>query len=630
MSLRESHFYDFGPFRLESAERRLLRGDQPLPLAPKIFETLLALVENAGHAVEKGDLLRRVWPDTFVEEGSLAQNISLLRKILGDEEGTYIETLPKRGYRFVAPVTQSPNSGETLIVDEHTLTRVVTEVETAGWRPGSLRLAFLVCFLAVIVYFSMRAARPPVKSIAVLPLQNLRGAGDAQLELAIADSIIVKLSEIPGLTVRPTAAVRAYAESHRDPLQAARELNVEAVLDGALQMAEGRVRVSLNLLRASSGASLWAQVFDVPARDVFELEDEVALNVARQLRLRFDTGRTASPGPPTRNAEAYDHYLKGLYASEAPRTSGRARIDTAISRFEKAAELDPSFAQAWAQLASCYYQIVNFYQPDPAIAQQAQNAARRAAALAPDLPELHVFRAQALWSWGGHFQIEEAIRELRRAAGYNSSGVHSLLGVLYSVSGLDRQSITELKRAIEIDPSNALYMDRLAQAYVFLGRYDEARAAYERVFAIESEHDGTLHTSAIPFLYAHRFDEARRRLERFHERNPRNLTANAYLALLAALEGRFREAESAIPADSGEMEKFRDASRAFYAYGSIYALQGKLAEALPWLRQAASATPNYPMFARDPHLDRLRAEPEFLQFLAELKPRYDAMQSEFR
>jgi DNA-binding winged helix-turn-helix (wHTH) protein/TolB-like protein/Tfp pilus assembly protein PilF len=634
MPLKESHFYEFGPFRLEPSERRLLRGDRALTLSPKIFETLLILVENAGHAVEKGDLLRRVWPDTFVEDGSLVQNISLLRKILGDEEGTYIETVSKRGYRFVAPVTQAVPSGETLVVDEHTLTRVVTEVETSRWHPGLVRLALAVCLLCglagAIVYFSMRGPSPPVKSLAVLPLQNLRESAGTQLELAIADSIILKLSEIRGLTVRPTAAVRAYAEFHRDPLQAARELHVEAVLDGALQMAGDRVRVSLNLLQTSSGASLWTHVFDVSARDIFELEDEIALNVATQLRLRFDGGRPASPGPLTRNAEAYEHYLKGLYATEAPRSSGRARIDSAISRFSKAAELDPSLAQAWARLASCYYQIVNFYQPDPEIAQRAENAASRAAALAPDLPELHVFRAQVLWSWGGHFQIEEAIRELRRAAGHSSSEVHSLLGVMYSIAGLDHQSIRELKRAVEIDPSNTLYMDRLAQAYVFLGRYDEARGAYERAFAIESQADGSLHTSAIPFLYAHRFDEARLRLERFHERNPRNLTANAYLALLCALEGRFREAESAVPVDSSEMEKYREAWRAFYAYGSIYALQGKLAEALPWLRKAAAAAPNYPMFDHDPHLDRLRRAPEFLQLLAELKSRYDAMQTEFR
>src|ERR1043166_4768030 len=106
MPLAESHFYEFGPYRVDPAERRLLRGDAPLPLTPKAFETLLALVENAGRGLDKDELLRRVWPDTFVEEGSLMRNISVLRKVLGDEDGRYIETMPKRGYRFVAPIRE--------------------------------------------------------------------------------------------------------------------------------------------------------------------------------------------------------------------------------------------------------------------------------------------------------------------------------------------------------------------------------------------------------------------------------------------------------------------------------------------------------------------------------------------
>src|ERR1041385_1078276 len=335
MPLKQCHLYEFGPFRLEAAERRLLRGEQPISLAPKIFETLLALVENAGHAVAKEDLLRRVWPDTFVEEGSLAQNISVLRKILGEEQGPYIETLPKLGYRFIAPVTQSPVSAESLIVEEQTLTRVVTEVETGGGRSISFRLAIATCLLVAtasgIAYVSTRGARPPVKSLVFLPPQHLRGGADTQLGLAVADSIIARLSEIPGLTVRPTAAVRTYVDSRKDPLQAARELRVDAVLDGALQMVGNRVRVSLNLLQSSTGASLWTNVFDEAARDIFDLEDDVAFNVARQLRVHFESNRTAPRGPPTKNAEAYDHYLKGLYATEAPRTGGRVRIDTAIS-----------------------------------------------------------------------------------------------------------------------------------------------------------------------------------------------------------------------------------------------------------------------------------------------------------
>jgi tetratricopeptide (TPR) repeat protein len=188
----------------------------------------------------------------------------------------------------------------------------------------------------------------------------------------------------------------------------------------------------------------------------------------------------------------------------------------------------------------------------------------------------------------------------------------------------------ELKRAIEIDPANSLYLDRLAQVYVLAGRQDDARAAYGRAFALESEAQGTLTNSAIPYLYARQFDEARRRLESARALDTQNVVASAYLALLAALEGRFQEAEGAIPSDIHEMEKFRDSHHAFYAFASIFALQGKRAEAVHWLRKTVeTGMPDYPLFARDPNFARVRASAEFVQFMAELKPRYEAMEREF-
>jgi DNA-binding winged helix-turn-helix (wHTH) protein/TolB-like protein/Tfp pilus assembly protein PilF len=640
MPLEESRFYGFGPYRIDTLERRLLRGSEPVPLTPKAFDTLLALVENAGHGLEKDELMRRVWPDTFVEESSLARNISVLRKVLGDEDGRYIETLPKRGYRFAAPVEELRLPAESVVVEHATTTRVVIEeTESTNWRLPSVRVvtvALLAIVASALAYVTTRRSpSPAIQSLAVLPLNDLTGGDDRKhLELGIADSVIGRVSEISGLTVRPTGAVRKYVESGTDPLRAGRELKVDAVLDGTLQMAGNRIRVSLNLIETSKGVSLWAQAFDVPLSNIFEVEDEVARQVATQLRFRLDSAAQSRVARhSTRNAEAYEHYLKGLYSSESPRMTraGRAAIEAAIVRFRKAIDLDPSYAQAWAQLAICYNELITYHRPDPNLVEEASNAAGRAYALDPDLPDLLVFRAQTFWSWNGHYQIEEAIRELRRATGYNSAEVRSLLGVIYSHVGLDRQAITELKRAIEIDPANSLYLDRLAQGYVLAGRYDDARAAYQRAFALESEGQGTLTNSAVPFLYAHQFDEARRRLENARRLEAQDRVTSAYLALLAALEGRYQEAEGAIPSDTHEMEKFRDTHHAFYAFASIFALQGKSAEAVPWLRKTVeTGMPDYPLFARDPNLARVRASAEFVQFMAELKPRYEAMEREFR
>ena len=639
MSLEERQFYEFGPFRIDSMERRLLRGQEPVPLTPKVYETLLMLVENAGRGIEKDEMLRRIWPDSFVEEGSLTRNIYVLRKVLGDDEGSYIETLPKRGYRFVAPVRQSPLRMASVVVDEHTRTQVVVEeTETSGWTLTARHaaVAILIALAAGGAYLALRrGAEPAVTSLAVLPLKNLAGGADARhLELGITDNIIGRVSEISGLTVRPTGAVRKYLDSGADPLQAAHELKVDIVLDGTLQLAGGRIRLNLNLLRASSGASLWTQAFEAPMDDIFAMEETVAGQVAAQLRRRLDTGGQAHAWRhSTKNPEAYEHYLKGLYSDEVQRVTGgtRGAIEAAIVRFRKATELDPAFAQAWVQLAMSYTELSRFYAPDRKLAQRAQEAASRAAALDPDLPELYVFRYLTYWSWDGHYQVEEAIRALRRAAGNNSSDIHSRLGAIYFHAGLDRQAVAELKRAIEIDPANVLHLDRLAQAYVWAGRFGDARAAYEKAFAIESEAQGSIAISAVPFLYARQFEEARRRLEVGRSRDAGNPLAPAYLTLLTALQGRFQEAEAAIPPDAGETEKLLEAHHAFYAFASVYALDGRAEEAVRWLRKTVeTGMPNYPMFARDSNLTRIRRSAEFVQFISELKPRWEAMEREFR
>ena len=639
MPLGNLHLYEFGPYRIDTAERRLSRGDQPIPLTPKAYDTLLALVENAGHSLKKDELMRRVWPDTFVEEGSLTRNISVLRKVLADDEGRYIETLPKHGYRFAAPVQGLPSPAETVEVEEHSVARVlIEETASAGWGLSPIRVVaviLLVMIAVALAYVATRDRLLPIRSLAVLPLKDLSGDVERRyLELGIADSIIGRVSEISDLIVRPAGAVRKYAESGAGPLEAGRELRVDAVLDGTLQVAGNRIRVSLSLIETSKGVSLWAHAFDVPLSDIFDTEDEVARQVTRQLRLHLDGPRQPRLARnSTRSVEAYEHYLKGMYGNEARGVSGsgRASIETAIARFRKAVELDPTYAQAWAQLASSYYQLVYVYQTDPSLVEEAKNAADRAYALDPDLPELLLFRAQVLWSWNRHYRIEEAIRELRRPAGHNSSEVHSQLGVLYHHAGLHRQAISEQKRSLEIDPSNSLYLDRLAEGYVWAGRYDDARAAYERAFAFESEAKGSLVFSAIPFLYARRFEEARRRLESARTPAAQDRVSSAYLALLAAMEGRFQEAEAAIPPAIHEMEKFRNAHHVAYAFASVFALQGKSADAVYWLRKTVeTGMPDYPMFARDPNLARIRTSTEFMQFMSELKQRFETIEREFR
>jgi len=641
MSLERSHFYEFGGYRVDLAERRLVRGDVPIPLTPKAFDTLLALVENAGRGLEKEELLRRVWPDTFVEEGSLTRNISVLRKALGGEEGEFIETIPKRGYRFVAPVKETRPTDQEVIMDEDSCLIVEqTETETTSrpWLSPRPLAAVLLLFAiggAGVYLLARRAPQPKDRSLAVLPLKNLNGGSEQRhLEIGFADNIITYLSQSPDLTVRPTGTVQRYAGTSADPLVVARELKVDLVLDGTLQMADGRVHINLNLLKASTGGSIWGHSFESASTDMLNMEDTVARQVASQLRSRLGVSTQALTWRrTTKNPEAYEYYLRGLYSGEVQRMAGgtRGSLETQIARFQKAAELDPAFAEAWAQLALAYLRLARYYAPNEGLIPKAEEAARRAAALDPDLPELLFYRSTYVWSWYGHYNLEEGIRISRRSLVYNSSEAHSRLGAHYFHAGLNDQSIHELKRAVEIDPANGLHLDRLGQAYVWAGRFEEARAAFDKAFALESDAGGNFAISAVPFLYAGNFEEARRRLEAGKARDPKNALAPAYLSVLAALQGRFQEVEDSIPAEPGDLVKLIESHHTFYAWASAYALAGKSAEAVRWLRLAFDGgMRNYPMFVRDPFLNPIRSSREFVEFMTEVKPRWEAMEREFR
>lgn len=241
-------FYEFGSYRLDPAERILLRDGQPVPLTIKAFDLLLALIANSGHIVEKDALLKAVWPDSFVEEGVLSVNVFKLRKTLGETESLkFIETVPKRGYRFVAAV-------QTVYAAPLPLTATPLKAGSA------------------------------LTSIAVLPFRSLSADGnDDYLGLGMADALITRLSNVRRLVVRPTSAVRKYAGQAQEAQAAARDLMVESVLEGSIRRSGERIRVTVQLIGPTGSAPLWAEKFDEQFTDIFAVEDSISAQVARAL-----------------------------------------------------------------------------------------------------------------------------------------------------------------------------------------------------------------------------------------------------------------------------------------------------------------------------------------------------------
>jgi DNA-binding winged helix-turn-helix (wHTH) protein/TolB-like protein len=372
MSKADNAFYEFGPFHLDPTQRLLRREGEPIRLQPKIFDLLLFLVQRSGQLVEKEEIIRRLWPDSFVEEGNLTNNVSILRRELSDtgKDPKYIQTVPKHGYRFIAAVRvlqiEAEAASEEGISAEHS-THAGADIGHVDDKPQehshaqrhstttlkALLFASLILLLGVALYFWRRSTPAPITSIAVLPFKPLEvNAGDPSLELGMADTMIVRLSNVDGITVLPLSAVRRYNVPDQDPVQAGRELGVESVLEGSIQKSEDRIRVRVRLLRATDGQSLWADQFDEKFTDIFRVQDAISERVAAALALKLGSNETRQlMKRDTENADAFQVYSRGRYFWGK---RGAENLQKAIEEFNKALALDDRYALAFTGLADCY------------------------------------------------------------------------------------------------------------------------------------------------------------------------------------------------------------------------------------------------------------------------------------
>jgi DNA-binding winged helix-turn-helix (wHTH) protein/tetratricopeptide (TPR) repeat protein len=369
--------YEFGPYRLNLALLRLTREGERISLSPKAAEILALLITRAGQVVEKDFLLKEVWPDTFVEESNLAQNIFLLRKALGDErEGPkYIETVTRRGYRFIASV-------RIHAADETEGEDAESESQNTGSEPVSERTV-----------------------IAVLPFVNATGDPDVEyLSEGITDGIINNLARLSRLRVMSRSAVFRRRKDVFDPQVVGRELGAKAVLVGQLSMRPVGISISVELVEVATGWQLWGETFDCVLKDILEIQDTITRQLLVNLKLRL-TGEEEKriTARYTENAEAYQAYLEGRYHWSRYTRTG---IEKAIGHFRRAIELDPNYALAYAAIVDCYLRLAtNYLPPEGDICRSAVETSQDSAS---DQFQQRI-KLRFKWDWKG---IE---RELRRA-----------------------------------------------------------------------------------------------------------------------------------------------------------------------------------------------------------------------
>jgi TolB-like protein len=369
---RVGRAYRFGPFRLDIRERRLSRGSDAIPLRPKVFETLRVLIESAGRLVTKQELLDAIWPETAVEENNLNHNVSVLRKAL-EEKTTgqqYIETVPRVGYRFVAPL-------EGLI----------------GPAPTD-----------------SRSAGQDLTSIAVLPFADMSPGRDHDyLCDGVAEEIINALTHVRGLRVAARSASFQFRGPGVDVRAAGRELGVAALLEGSIRKADHRLRITVQLVEVADGYHRWSQRFDRTLDDVFAIQDEIAQAVVAPLRAGdlSERERAALRRPPT-TSEAYEYFLRGRHY--LPRMT-HPDLERSRAMFARAIELDAGYGPAWAGLATVHATLYEWFGTRDEDLEAAERASRRALELAPALAEAHTARGFALSMSRRH---DEAERDSKR------------------------------------------------------------------------------------------------------------------------------------------------------------------------------------------------------------------------
>ena len=475
----------FGGFEIDLRAGELRNRGGRISLQERPFQILLALVEHPGEVVTREELQQKLWSaDTFVDfEHSINTAMMKLREALGDdaENPRYIQTLPKHGYRFICPVEPEPDSLQTVTEAN----REVVPRKTAPWPYRALVLATGVLFLlaTVLVVVNViglrdhidRLFNPPlrIRSIAVLPLENL--SHDPEQEYfadGMTEELITNLGKISALRVISRTSVMQFKGTKKPLPEIARQLNVDALVEGTVMRSGDRVRITANLLHASADRHLWAESYERDLKEVLALQGEVARTVAQQIEAKLTPQEQKRISNVRRiNPQALEHYLRGRYATQE---LSEQNLKEALGHFQAAIDLDPTYAQANVGLAATYYLLSNFWLPPKEAMPKSKAAALRALELDENLGEAHASLALVLsqyeWDWRG---AESAYRRAIELAP-SSALAHTGYGLYLVSMGNLGEAVAELNHAQELDPFSTFARISAVWPLYFGRRYEEA------------------------------------------------------------------------------------------------------------------------------------------------------------
>ena len=611
--------YEFGEFRLDAEGRLLSRHGKPVPLTPKAVDLLVVLVEARGNPVSKEDLLQKVWADATVEEGSLTSHISILRKALDDStnEREFIETLPKRGYRFAAPVRETT----------HDLPQALTSHSEAELTPagrGRTRIisTVLIAIAALLPlgyfgakrFLAMRQSQPGRLMIAVLPFQNL--TGDPAQEFVsdgLTEEMITRLGELnyEQLGVIARTSAMTYKGTAKPVGQIARELGVNYIMEGSIRSWGQKVRISAQLISASDQTHLWSQNYERNAGDILALQSEVAQAIAKEIKIKLvPQARARLSGAVAVKPEAYDAYLKGRYFWYKRTEEGMRK---GIEYFNQAIQGQPDYAAAYVGLADSYALLaLRGVVPAKEAFPKARAAAQKAIDLDNALGDAYATMAHIRlheWDWAGLDQ--EFKRALELTPG--NAMAYSWYSEYLTTMGRSDESIVVVAEAQKIDPVSAVVSTTLPHAYYFARRFDPAMEYLRKSLDLDPHHF-MLHLRLGQVCIAKRMNqEAIEEMQKAVSDSGRSTEALAGLAqayAAATMTGPMQQVIDEL--NRGTDMRYVSA----YNVAKIYASLGDKTPTFAWLEKAYDEhNPDLIELKKEPCFDGMRSDPRFAALL---------------
>jgi len=610
----------FADFRLDLRSGELRRGEELVKLQPQPAKVLILLVSRAGETITRQELARQVWgSDTFVDfEQGLNFAIRQIRTVLEDDADRprFLETLPKRGYRFVAPVEILPGLQEVKPASE--TNKPLSEDGPIPklrfsriWLAIASTLALILTGIAVrylVARSSAAKSNEAIHSIAVLPLVNL--SADAAQEYfsdGLTDELITELAKTKGLQVISRTSVSTYKGSSKRTPEIARELGVDAIVEGTIERIGDRLRIRAQLIRGASDQHLWAESYDGEMGDLLRVESEVARDIAGQIGHLASLSGNETAAAKVVSVPAHEDYLRGRYYWNKRTEAG---LRKGIEYFQKAIEQQPDYALAYAGIADSYIMLANWEFAPPVDAYpKAKAAALKALDLDPELAEAHTSLAYVTllyeWNW------QEAERRFRRAIAINPNyaSAHHFYSICLMTAGRQAEALAEIQRAQQLDPLSLIVNDVVGWIYYEGRQYDKAIQQYEKTLEMEPSYAPVLLDLGTAYLRTGDYNRAIVQFEKARSAGGNNRVVLSSLAQAHALLGNRAEAMRILnQLRTGAQPAFIS----FWDVSLIYAALGEKAKAAAMLRSAADDRVGWIIrVGVDPAFDNLRDESDF-------------------